>query len=127
MSTDNAELLRATYAAFNRDDYAAMLELLGEDSEILRAGGLGVIRGREAIGEFLAPDAFEYQRGEIIELRENASRVLVTLDWRLRGKGSGIEMQAKVFHVWTVNAGKLRRLEIYFDEAEALKAAGLQE
>jgi ketosteroid isomerase-like protein len=36
-------------------------------------------------------------------------------------------MNMELAHVWTVQDGRIRRLEEYFDRAEALRAVGLGE
>jgi ketosteroid isomerase-like protein len=44
-----------------------------------------------------------------------------------RGKGSGVEVQRKGAHVWTLRGGKCVRLVIYADRAKALASVGLGE
>jgi hypothetical protein len=43
------------------------------------------------------------------------------------GAESGIPFEMQVGHVVTLDDGKIRRLEVYLDPAEALEAAGLSE
>jgi ketosteroid isomerase-like protein len=47
---------------------------------------------------------------------------------RLRGTGklSGIDIDLMAFHVITLNAGKIVRVEVFLDRAQALAAAGLE-
>jgi ketosteroid isomerase-like protein len=40
---------------------------------------------------------------------------------------SGAPVEMQMAQVWTVEDGKIRRCEEYFDRAEALEAAGLSE
>jgi len=42
-----------------------------------------------------------------------------------RGKGSGVEVEARGAHVCTVRDGRAVRLEMYLDPARALEAVGL--
>jgi hypothetical protein len=44
---------------------------------------------------------------------------------RGRGRGSKIESELKVFHVWGFADGKARACRVCWSEAEALEAAGL--
>jgi ketosteroid isomerase-like protein len=54
-------------------------------------------------------------------------RVVVTLHFKGRGKGSGVEVDARSHQVHTLRDGKLIRLDEYLDRDEALEAAGLRE
>jgi len=44
-----------------------------------------------------------------------------------RGKGSGIDLETRFGHVWTVREGRAVRWEILRTPAEALEAVGLRE
>jgi hypothetical protein len=44
-----------------------------------------------------------------------------------RGKTSGVELDATVFHVWTFRDALPWQCKIYFDEESALEAGGLRE
>ncbi len=114
-------------AAFNEGDFERVLDTMSEDAEIQRLGDAETLRGREAIRNWLPPDAIDYQRGKPTEFRENGERILVTCDWRARGRGSGIEVDTKVFLLYTLRGNKTIRIEAYQDEKEALEAAGLSE
>jgi ketosteroid isomerase-like protein len=46
---------------------------------------------------------------------------------RGRGRGSGLEIEARYASIWTFVNGRVTRVEIGFDPDEALKAVGLQE
>jgi ketosteroid isomerase-like protein len=54
-------------------------------------------------------------------------QVVVLNRIRARGKGSGAEVSAVTATVWTMDAGKVVRLALYWDSAKALEAAGLTE
>jgi len=41
----------------------------------------------------------------------------------MRGKGSGVEVEALPTNVWTVRGGKVVRVAVYNDRPEALRAA----
>jgi ketosteroid isomerase-like protein len=45
--------------------------------------------------------------------------------YRGRGKGSGVPVDNEGAHVWALRDGKVVRLEIFADRADALAAAGL--
>jgi ketosteroid isomerase-like protein len=128
MSQGDIERIKAGWAAYNEGDFDAVMDMLDEGVEIRRLGGLETLRGKEAIRDWLAPDAYEFQRfEELTEFRENGDRILVTCDWHARGRGSGIEVDGRMFLVFTFRGDKWSRLEVYLDEDEGLKAAGLLE
>ena len=51
-------------------------------------------------------------------------RVVAILDFHGRGRGSGIEAEARFYEVYTVRDGKLVRMDEFLDRSEALEAAG---
>ena len=54
-------------------------------------------------------------------------RVFVRVRMAGHGAESGIPFEMEVGHVVTLDDGKIRRLEVYRNRADALKAAGLSE
>ena len=84
------------------------------------------MRGKEAIRSWLIPDAID-QRGEPIEFRDHGERVLVTCDWHAHGRGSGVDVDTRLYLLFTMRAGKVAPPEGFGDEQEALEAAGLRE
>lgn len=62
---------------------------------------------------------------EFLEVDED--RVLVLLDVRARSKTHQVEMPMEGANLVTLRDGMLARVELFFDRAEALKAAGLRE
>ena len=61
------------------------------------------------------------------EFIEVGDRVVVVHRAVGRGKGSGIDVETRAAHVWTIREGKVVRLEIFRAPADALEAAGLKE
>ena len=103
-----------------------MLELWEEDVEIV---GLLVgksLRGKAEVRSWLVPEAID-QRGEPIEFRDVGGRVLVTCDWHIHGRGSGVDVDTRLYILFTMRAGKVARVETFGEEQEALEAAGLSE
>ena len=54
-------------------------------------------------------------------------RVLIFMRVTARGEGSGVPVENRVAHEYTIRDGVLARWKGYADRAEALEAAGLQE
>ena len=74
----------------------------------------------ENIGEMT--DVFDDFRFEPLEIEENGDRLLVTVQVTGRGKGSGVEIESRLFHLWQLRDGKAIRLEIH-NEREQAEAA----
>jgi ketosteroid isomerase-like protein len=108
----------------NEGDYDRTADLFAIDAEVQRVDQFGIVRGREAIRRWLAPDAIE-QRGAVIALEESGDHVLATCDLRIRGTGSGVEVANTVYVVFTFRGTQVTRMEVYFQQAEAAAAAGL--
>ena len=134
MSQENVQTVRRAYGAFSRAGLDALLDHFHADAEydVTAAIGpyAGMYYGRAAIRNFLADyfESWEYVRMEpedYIEVGEH--HVVVLLRLHMRGKGSGIEVEAQTINVWTLRDGKAVRLAVYNDKAEALEAVGVSE
>jgi len=58
-------------------------------------------------------------------------RMMASSSWPFayvaRGKASGVEVDARGGHVWTLRAGRVVRWQVFGTKQEALEAAGLRE
>jgi ketosteroid isomerase-like protein len=124
MSATRFELIRAGIAAMNEGNYDGAAGMFAIDAEVKRVDQFGIVRGREAIRRWLAPDAIE-QHGAVTALEESGDHVLATCDLRIRGTGSGIEVANTLYVVFTFRGTQVSRMEVYFHRAEAAAAAGL--
>jgi ketosteroid isomerase-like protein len=61
------------------------------------------------------------------ELRDLGDQILATTRHHGRGKGSGAEVELRIFQLWTLRNDKVVRARMYYGEAEALEAAGSSE
>jgi uncharacterized protein len=129
VSQENVELARRGYDAFNRGDMEVAFELFDPEIEWSEGtdvpepqvyhGHDGVRRQQERFRE--AWESFSIEPEEFIEMGE---QLVVIAKLVGRGKGSGVEVEARGAHVWTVRDGKAVRLEMYVDPAKALEAVG---
>jgi len=53
--------------------------------------------------------------------------VIVVNHARVRGRGSGVEVDAVGVQLWTISAGKAQSMKLYQSKSDALQAAGLRE
>jgi len=59
------------------------------------------------------------------EFLDAGDRVLVTVYCRGRGRGSGVEVEARFYEVYALRKGRVVRSDEYTGRAAALEAAGL--
>jgi uncharacterized protein len=134
MSQENVEIVRGGYEALSRGDVEAILQMCDPNVECrLPEGGIntGTLRGHQALREFLQGyiDAFDSFRLEPEQFFEADEQVVVFVRVVGRGRGSGIEVDSRPAHVWTMQSGVGVGVEVFADGAgeAALKAAGLSE
>lgn len=132
MAQDNVELVRRTIDLFNRKEIARVLDAVHDDFELDWSNSIGplkgVYKGREGALElwesFLdAWDEIRWDPQEIIEVDE--ARVILVNHVRMRGGGSGVDVEATAAQLWTITDGKWRSVKLYQSKAEALAAAQL--
>jgi ketosteroid isomerase-like protein len=85
-------------------------------------GQLGLARGWDELLE--AAESYSLELLEVTELDED--RVLAVFGPSLEGRGSGIQVNAAMFAVVTLQGGLIARLDEYTDRRDALEAAGLE-
>ena len=122
--------LRQLHEALNRGDVEAVVQMAHPDIELVRTGGQSSVKGIAAVRKWLEPDAIEEQRFEPLDFRVKGDKVLVRVRATGRGAGSGIEIDAVTYAVYTLDDhGLVKEMQGFLphQEAEALKAAGLSE
>jgi ketosteroid isomerase-like protein len=118
-------LVLGAYESFNRGETEPMLELMHPDIDWIpppTSVEPRPLRGREAVREYLAPNVFETQTAEPLELIELGNRLLVVARVRARGRGSGIELDQTAYHILTIEDDRAVRFEVHMDRASALAA-----
>ena len=119
--------IRRLYDAMNADDLDAVTEMGDPDIVLVRVGGQGELHGTSAIRDWLKPDAFESQVLEPLDFEVAGDRVLARVRSRVRGAGSGIELEIIAWSVFTFSQeGKISRAELFLEheEDEARRALG---
>lgn len=127
MSRENVQILKAAYEALNRGDIAAALAVLEPDAEWSEHSELpeaDTYRGVAAIWSFLDDylESWEEFRQETEEVIDGGEKVAVFLHLTAKGKGSGIQVEARYAHVWTMRDGRGVRVDAYADRQMAREA-----
>ena len=131
MSRENVEIVRRMYDAFARGDYETSLSYNDSEIEFSQPGdepGGGTYHGHEGVIEAFAKwlGAWDDYGVEAEELIDFGDDVLARTRHHGRGKGSGVEVEMQIFQLLTLRNGKVVRMRMYYDEAEALEAVGLR-
>jgi ketosteroid isomerase-like protein len=128
------ELVREAIDSVNRGDLRVALEDAADNFTMDWSNSIGplrgVYRGREQVTGFLeaffeAWDELQWDVQEMIDL--GREHVLVVNRVRMRGRASGVVVQAVGSQVWTVRNGKLEGAKVFQSKSDALEALGLSE
>jgi ketosteroid isomerase-like protein len=71
--------------------------------------------------------AFEELNVTFEEIIDAGGQVVVVAHHQGRGRGSGVEVDARFYEVYTLRGGKVSRVDEYAEREEALEAAGLRQ
>jgi ketosteroid isomerase-like protein len=131
MSQENVEIVGRAIAAINARDIDAYLACCTENVELLVAPLVGAeYFGADGIRRFftdiedIGPDfRIEVQRVQAI----GDSNAIAFVRVSSTGRASGIVTGAESANVYDFIDGKIRRIRIFLDRSEALKAVGLEE
>lgn len=127
MSEENVELVRRGIASV--DAFWAMLdEYVVWDLRGLPTFDLeGIYVGRDAViaaSRHYWGTWAEYSL-EAEEIIDAGASVVVAVRERMRGRGSGVELDRRWAQTWTFHRGRVIRWELFPDKAEALAAIGI--
>jgi uncharacterized protein len=128
--SEEAELVRRGYQAWNRGDVEGVLDLL--DAEIDWRGYThipesGTLAGREEVRAWLERflEAWEQLEIELTDLIDAGDQVVALVRFRALGKQSRVRVEGGVdAHVWTVRDGRIVAVKLYQGTREALAAIG---
>jgi ketosteroid isomerase-like protein len=131
MSQENVEIVRRAYQAWNAGDLTALRDLYDPDVVMHHVEGWpepGPSLGRDAVLREIEQlrEAWEGDTLEpVTDFIAAPDRVIVRDLWHGTGRGPDADMEfARVF---TLREKKIVCIEIFWDHAEALEAAGLAE
>ena len=136
MSRENLEVVRSIYDAVARRDVATPFDLYAEDIvwdlSNWRPAELDpspIYRGHEGVREAWRDrlSAWGEVDLEVEELMEAGDQVVAVVRDRQIGRSSGVPLESSHAAVWTLADGKVTRLQVFDDRAQALEAVGLRE
>ena len=134
MSEENVEIVRRAYVALTRGEEDTLRDLAAPELVVDFSRRLvepGLLSRDEALGVFFSQLRETWDDWPVWEpkkLIDADDKVVAFIRTSARGKGSGVEVDAYVWNLWTFRDGKVVELK-YFgdDQAAALEAAGLSE
>jgi ketosteroid isomerase-like protein len=131
MSQENVEVVSRTISAINERDVEAYLAVCDPDVEIINPLSAieGPARGEDGVRAFFeaineAATRFELEVERLQPLDDN--RVLGSLVLRVETRG-GFPQTQPLTNLYELKGGKLSRVRVFRNHAEALEAAGLSE
>lgn len=116
MAEANVEALRRGYEALNRGDLSVVLGLLDPELEWHQpepSPDAGTHRGRDSFERFLSSwiESFEQFQGEPEHVVERDGKLIAVVRQTGRGRASGVQVDARLAQVWTVEGGRAIRWE----------------
>jgi ketosteroid isomerase-like protein len=130
MSQENVEIVRRLIEAWNSNEQDEAIAIV--DPEVVldatrRRVNPKTYTGMQGMRRMLADrdEVWGEFRMEPDQVLDAGDRVVAIGRWVAKGKGSGIEVQQPVAHVFTLQDGRVVRVEISATRDEALEAARL--
>jgi len=128
MSEENVEIVRRGMEAYVRGDIAGALAAADPDI-VWNPSEEPACRGYDAVFSSLQQweetwDDYAIRAEEYLDAGDS---VVVKLQFKGRGKASGIEVTGGSYQVHTIREGKTVEMNEFTDRAEALEAVGLRE
>lgn len=134
MSRENVELVMSLYDAVQSGDYGPSFERIDEgivwDMSGFRLPDMAKsYRGHEGVREFwlswlAAWEAIEFKK---LTAESHDDHVIVEVEQRNHGRGSGVAVDFHYFQAWTVRRGKVTASYMAETRAEALASVGVPE
>jgi ketosteroid isomerase-like protein len=127
VAAENRDWVQRAYEAFNRRDWGAIGELVDADIDFRTT--VESFHGHDGLEAWArqADELFDEFVIEVEDVVEAGGRIVVLAHERARGKGSGVEAEMRIAHVWTLRDGRAVAMQGYVDRAEALAAVGARQ
>ena len=124
-----AARLKDAYAALGQGDESAALAMLAPDCEWRESAelpGAQVLRGRDAIAGFLREFLESWERFDqrIEEVVVQGERIGLVIHLTAVGRASGVELDTRYGHIWTMRDDLGARVDAYRDPGAMRSARG---
>jgi ketosteroid isomerase-like protein len=128
--SENVEIVKRGFSAFDQGGVEALLEFVHEDFEASTPPGLAsepdTYRGHAGVRRYFDSfyEVMDAIRWESHAFHEVGDKVVVEFTLYARGKSTGLEFGQQAVQVWTLRDGKGIRLELFPTLEEATAAVG---
>ena len=131
MPSENAEILRRAFECWNEDDWECLAACY--DPDVVVVAPLGWPEARDSHGweetrvQFeRLKDSWAMERIETDEIRElEDGRLFARFRWIVSGRASGVPAETPASVLVTLRDARIARAQFFFNQKEALEAAGL--
>jgi ketosteroid isomerase-like protein len=125
VTRSNADVVKDVYAAWARQDYDVFPRVAHPEIEMDftdRVLNPDTYRGYDGLRRFIGEVAelWEWMVMDIERVIERGDEVLVVVRVRLRGKGSGVELESVIAQRWRLRDGKIVHMKLRQDAEAAL-------
>ena len=130
MSQENVEVARKAFAAFERGDLTALLDLMADDLVTHRIDpDDAVYQGRDGFLKATSEWTEDFDDWTLTaeEFLDGSDGVLARVRQTARGRVSGVPVESLMWFDMRVHEGRIARITFHTDRAEAFEAAGLTE
>ena len=121
----NVEIIRGLYGALEQRDGVTPYEIYAPDIvweiEGDAVGLANVYRGHDGVRQFWRDwlVSFVAVDMELREIADHGDRVLGVVREHNIGRASGVEIDRLHYAIWTLRDGKVIRLQVFYDRADA--------
>ena len=128
MSQENVERVRAGFAAYNRGDLDALLDMYDPGVEFVTLMQ-GNHQGKEAVGRLFEENRTNLPgyRLDPVELIDSDDQVIAVVHLGGAGRVSQIALDDRIAFLFTIKDGRAIRQETFRSKEGALEAAGLHD
>jgi len=125
--SNNVDLINTSYRRVNEDGISAIADFIDPDFEMDSPQAVEASQAHDKVGlrEWFAKmdeiwEVLRFEPEEIIDV--DATRVIAVVRTSGRAKGTGIEIDQQLTHLWTILGGKATRLITFGTKQQALEA-----
>jgi ketosteroid isomerase-like protein len=128
MSRENVEIVRRLFEEYAQGGVDPALPYFVPDV-VWNPADEAPQHGRDGVRAYMERWETEWENLETVpeEFIDAGESVLVTVHFSGRGRASGIEVDARLYEVYTLRDGMIVRMDEFTERSAALEAAGFSE